>query len=99
MPLKFELENDEENECFRIVCETQHQPDPAADGDRQRAAHAPEFHELRVLRQAFEDLGEAPFTLSVNGEREDLPRLEQLIDHVERLGRQGAADSALQGPR
>jgi DNA gyrase subunit B len=89
LPLKFEVENDEENECFRIVCETQVNRTPRQTIIDNALLTAPEFHELRVLRQTFEQVGQAPYTLNVDGKREALPRLEQLIDYVERLGRHG----------
>ncbi len=89
LPLKFEVENDEEHESFRIICETQVNRTPRQTIIDHALLTAPEFHELRVLRQTFEGFGQAPFTIVVDGQREGLPRLEQLIDHVERLGRQG----------
>jgi DNA gyrase subunit B len=88
--LKFELERDEEYDCWRIVCETQLRSAPVRTViDHGLLSEDAAFNELRALQQVFAGYGRPPFSLQINGERQALPRLETLSDQVEQLGRKG----------
>jgi DNA gyrase subunit B len=89
LPLKFVLEQDEEFDCSCIVCETEVDSAPRRTIIDSNLLSAAEFNELRAMQSGFAEFGEPPYRLVVNGEEIELERMEQLIDHVERLGRKG----------
>jgi DNA gyrase subunit B len=89
LPLKFVLEKDLEYDCVRIICETRVGGAPRRTLIDAALLSAPEFNELRALQQQFQSYGTPPFRIENGSEQGSLPRLEQLIEHVERLGRKG----------
>jgi len=90
LPLKFLLEKDLEYDCVKVICETRVGGAPRRTLIDAALLSAPEFNELRALQGQFEGYGRAPFHIQNGSEEEgELQRLEQLIEHVERLGRKG----------
>jgi len=88
--LRFELERDEEYDCWRVVCETQVRSAPVRTMvDHGLLVEDAAFSELRALQQIFAAYGEPPFTVQINGESKELGRLEVLSGQVEQLGRKG----------
>jgi len=89
LPVKFELEPDEEYDCQQVVCETQVDGAPVYTTVDMALLASPELTELRALYRSFAAYGEAPYKVLISGEDIVLERMEQLIDHVERIGRKG----------
>ncbi len=83
------LEEDEEHNSHRVVCEMDKQ------GDRIRATidtemmKSPEFKENRALIKNLGDLGRPPYIISHNSERVELRGSEEVIDFVLKQGRKG----------
>jgi DNA gyrase subunit B len=89
LPLKFVLEKDLEYDCVRIICETRVGGAPRRTLIDAALLAAPEFNELRALQGQFQAYGTPPFSIQNGTEQGQLQRLEQLFEHVERLGRKG----------
>jgi DNA gyrase subunit B len=89
LPLKFVLEKDLEYDCVRIICETRVSGAPRRTLIDAALLAAPEFNELRALQGQFQAYGTPPFRIQNGVEQGQLQRLEQLFEHVERLGRKG----------
>jgi DNA gyrase subunit B len=89
LPLKFILERDEEYDCVRIICETRLGGAPRRTLIDSALLNAPEFNELRALQEVLAGYGTPPFKLVADGQESELLRLEQLIEHVNHLGRKG----------
>jgi len=96
-PIEFELEDDEEYECKRVVFETHLDGAPQFTVVDMALLGSPELNELRSLQQAFAGYGEAPFTLVINGDEIELQRMEELNGQVDRLGRKGLAIQRYKG--
>jgi len=97
LPLKFTLETDEEEEAARVICETTVKSAPVLTVIDAGLLGSPEVKELRALQQVFADYGEAPYLLQGNGEAQELSRLEQVSELVERLGRKGLSIQRYKG--
>jgi DNA gyrase subunit B len=89
LPIKFMLERDEEYACVRVICETRVEGAPRRTMIDYALLSAPEFNELRALQLVLAGYGEPPFRIVADGQEQELGRLEQLVDHVDRLGRKG----------
>jgi DNA gyrase subunit B len=88
--LRFELERDEEYDCWRIVCETQVRSAPVRTMiDHELLVEDGAFKNLRTLQEVFAGYGSPPFAVQINGESQELGRLELLSKQVEQLGRKG----------
>ena len=90
LPIKFILERDEEYDGSRVICETRVDGAPRRTLIDATVVGSAEFKELRVLQDLFAaEYGAAPYSLVLNGTSEPISSLEQVIEHVERLGRKG----------
>jgi DNA gyrase subunit B len=89
LPLEFILEIDEKYDCSRILCETRVDSAPRQTTINKALLDSPEFNELRAIQTLFSEFGRPPFKLQVNGEHEGIENLEEIIEHVEKLGRKG----------
>jgi DNA gyrase subunit B len=89
LPMEVRVERDEEYDSFKITCGTRIEGAPRSTVIDTALLAAPEFQELRALQGTFASYGQPPMTLDVNGKSEPIGELEQLIEHVELLGRKG----------
>jgi DNA gyrase subunit B len=89
LPLKCIVEKDEDYDSFRVICETRVGGAPRRTVLDSALLAAPEFNELRVLQGVFLGYGAAPFRIVADGQSAEIGHLEELVEHVDRLGRKG----------
>jgi len=83
------LEEDEEHGTHRVICEMDNRGSKGTCVIGTELLRSPEMREIRVAAEAFAALGEPPWTIVQGGGETAVRGGEQLIEHVQALGRKG----------
>jgi DNA gyrase subunit B len=89
LPLKFQLEKEEELDRFQILCETTIGGAPVVTRIDHSLMDSPEFKELRSLIKSFEEFGKPPFRLETKDQQVEFEKIEKIIEHIDAIGRKG----------
>jgi DNA gyrase subunit B len=91
------LEEDEEHNAFRVVCEVDNRGNKSACTVSTELLRGPEFREIRAVLEALPALGESPWTVTQNGAESVVRGGEELIEHVLAAGRKGMSIQRYKG--
>jgi DNA gyrase subunit B len=99
LPLEWKITKDEEHSGYSVSISTR------VDGSQRNTvfnhdfAHSPEFQRLRKLMVTFKSLGEGPYSLVTNDDKEDIvvKDVENILETVEARGKKGISIQRYKG--
>jgi DNA gyrase subunit B len=91
------LEEDEEHNAFRVVCEVDNRGNKSSCTISTELLRGPEFREIRTVLEALPALGESPWTVTQGGVESTVRGGEELIEHVLAAGRKGMSIQRYKG--
>ena len=90
LPLKIDLEDDNEHNCFKLVCETRQKGRPRTTIIHWDFIVSTEFAELRNLADYFKTVGKPPYPLIINNDTElVMEDLDAVVDYIMSSAKKG----------
>jgi DNA gyrase subunit B len=89
LPVAFELEDDREHACRRVVASTRVNGGTHRNVFDWELLQTPEFEEVRRLARELAGVGEPPFTLGEGDAAEQVPTLQQAVARLMAQARKG----------
>ena len=89
IPVRFELEEDSEHNCWSLNCITKPNGEERAMSIDFELLSSPDMVELKKIAAALKTIGEPPFTIEEDGSTHALATLSEVLRYVLERGRKG----------